>query len=116
MMRSPRLDMALIEYDERQLLDEGLYNWGADVVVLERPTRIEHETLTRDVLPGGLVIEVDEAAGLLLLTPREGEPSTRPLGGSLAESLAAALEPVLARMADFYNVQSAVVGHSARPR
>jgi cyanophycin synthetase len=116
MMRSPRLDMALIEYDEGQLLDEGLYNWGADVVVLERPTRIERETLTRDVLPGGLVIEVDEAAGLLRLTPREGEPSAQPLRGSLAESLAAALEPVLARMADFYNVQNAVVGQRARRR
>ncbi len=116
MMRSPRLDMALIEYDERHLLDEGLYNWGADVVVLERPTRIERETLTRDVLPGGLVIEVDEGAGLLRLTPREGAPSTRPLGDSLAEGLAGALEPLLAVMADFYNVQNAVDGHYARPR
>ncbi|MCX6363035.1 MAG: cyanophycin synthetase [Actinobacteria bacterium] len=115
MMRSPRLDMALIEYDERHLLDEGLYNWGADVVVLERATRIERETLTRDLQPGGLVIEVDEAAGLLHLTPREGEPSTRPLGDSLADSLADALAAVLAGMADFYNVQNAVDGNYARP-
>jgi cyanophycin synthetase len=116
MMRSPRLDMALIEYDERHLLDEGLYNWGADVVVLYRPTLVERETLTRDLLPGGLVIEVDEAAGLLRLTPQDGESSTRPLGDSPAEALAGALEKVLAGLADFYNLQNAVVGHSARPR
>ena len=116
MMRSPRLDMALIEYDERHLLDEGLYNWGADVVVLDCPTRIERETLSRDLLPGGLVIEVDEAAGLLRLRPRDGEPSTRPLGDSLADGLAGALDALLAGMADAYNVRNAVVGHSARPR
>ncbi|HEY5489503.1 MAG TPA: hypothetical protein VIK00_06650, partial [Candidatus Limnocylindrales bacterium] len=116
MMRSPRLDMAIIEYDEEHLLDEGLYNWGADVVVLERPTRVERETLTRDLLPGGLVVEVDEAAGQLRLTPRDGEPSTLPLGDSLAEGLAGALEPLLAVLAEFYNVQNAVEGHYARPR
>jgi hypothetical protein len=115
MMRSPRLDMALIEYDERHLLDEGLYNWGADVVVLDRPTLVERETLTRDLLPGGLVIEVDAAAGLLRLTPRDGESSARPLGDSLADGLAGALEPMLAGLADLYNVRNAVVGHSTRP-
>ena len=115
MMRSPRLDMALIEYDERHLLDEGLYNWGADVVVLDRPTLVERETLTRDLLPGGLVIEVDAAAGLLRLTPHDGESSTRPLGDSLADGLAGALEPMLVGLADLYNVRNAVVGHSARP-
>jgi len=116
MMRSPRLDMALIEYDERHLLDEGLYNWGADVVVLDRPTPVERETLTRDLLPGGLVIEVDEAAGILRLTPRDGEPSTMPLGDALADGLAGALEERLAGLADLYNVRHAVVGHAARPR
>lgn len=116
MMRSPRLDLALIEYDERHLLDEGLYNWGADVVVLDRPTRIERETLTRDVLPGGLVIEVDEAAGLLRLTPCDGDPTTAPFGDSLADGLAGALEPVLAGIADFYNVRNAVDRRGAVPR
>ena len=60
-MKKPTLNDA----DREQWIenDEGLYNWGADVVVLERPTRIERETLTRDLLPGGVVIEVDEAAG-----------------------------------------------------
>jgi cyanophycin synthetase len=116
MMRSPRLDMALIEYDEPHLVDEGLYNWGADVVVLERPTPIERETLTRDLLPGGLVVEVDEAAGQLRLTPRDGGPSTLPLGDSIAEGLAGALGPLLAGLAEFYNVQNAVEGHYARPR
>ena len=77
---------------------------------------MERETLTRDLLPGGLVVEVDQDAGLLHLTPQDGEPSTRPLGDSPAEALAGALEPLLAGLADFYNVQNAVVGHSARPR
>ena len=115
MMRSPRLDMALIEYDERHLLEEGLYHWGADVVVLDRPTAIERETLTRDLLPDGVVVEVDEASDRLTVTSCDGESRTCELEDSVAGSLAGVLEPVLAGLAELYNVHNAVDGRSAHP-
>jgi cyanophycin synthetase len=114
MMRSPRLDMALIEYDERHLLDEGLYHWGADVVVLDGPTRIERETLTRDLLGDGVVVEVGENRRSLTVTTCDGESRTCDIAESVAEGLAGALEPVLAGLAERYNVRNAVDGR-ARP-
>lgn len=108
LMRSPRLDMALIEYDERHMLDEGLYHWGADVVVLDDPSPIERKTLTRDLLPGGVVVEIDARSDRLLIRRDEQDEESWALGESVAQSLTAALEPVIGRLADLYNVRNAL--------
>ncbi|HEY5113623.1 MAG TPA: acetate--CoA ligase family protein [Coriobacteriia bacterium] len=108
LMRSPQLDMALVEYDERHMLDEGLYHWGADVVVLDDPSPIERETLTRDLLPGGVVVEIDARGDRLLIRRDEQDEESRALGKSVAESLTAALEPVIGRLVDLYNVRNAL--------
>jgi cyanophycin synthetase len=109
MMRSPRLDLALIEYDEGHLVAEGTYHWGADVVVLDEPTQMERATLTRDLLPGGLTVELDRGGDRLLRQPAGGALETRSANGSIEDALLQAIESVLAERIDRYNVRNAVV-------
>jgi len=108
MMRSPRLDLALVEYDERHLLDEGMYTWGSDVVVLEEPTVVERATLTRDLLDGGLLVEIDRGGGRLLLQQQGGEVAERAVSGGIEDAIMRAIEPVVAERIDRYNVRNAV--------
>jgi len=108
MMRDPRLDVALIEYDEQHLLDEGLYHWGADVVVLDRPTAVERATLTRDLLPGGVVVEIVADGQRLVVVERGRETTSVEVETNLADALAGVLEPVLRRAAELYNIENAL--------
>jgi cyanophycin synthetase len=108
MMRNTQMDVALIEYCEQGIVSEGLYHWGADAVVLVDPTETERRTLTRDLLPGGIIVEADTGKKTLRVSSAEGKAKEQKLNGSLCKSLAQAVEPHLERFIQVYNVESAV--------
>ena len=55
LLRNPRLDLLIAEYDSDVLSTEGMFYYGSDMVVLDDPD--ENETmLTRDVFPDSTVI------------------------------------------------------------
>lgn len=100
-MRNPKLDMAVIEYNEPILLAEGMYHWGADVVVLENPTDVER-ILARDLLDHGTLIEIDASAKKIAIT-RNRKTTTRLLGRRSKETvLGEILAPVISDLAALY--------------
>lgn len=108
MMRNTRLDVAMIEYCEKCILEEGLYHWGADAVVLQDPTEVERATLSRDLLPGGVLIEHDSKRNTLHVT-QEGKTKEKKLnGGAVWEAIVQALESHLARFIEKYTVNGAL--------
>ncbi|MBN1880281.1 cyanophycin synthetase [bacterium] len=100
-MRNPKLDMALIEYNDAIIQNEGMYHWGADIVVLENPTERER-ILTRDLLDKGLFIEIDRS-GKKVMVSQNGKTSTKMLGRRAAETVVMdMLTPVIAELAEKY--------------
>ena len=58
-LRKPQLDFAIFNHNQDDILDQGTYHEGADIVVLENPKYAE-ATLKRQILPGGFLFEIDE--------------------------------------------------------
>lgn len=57
-LRHPAVDIAVFQHDKHAILDFGTFHQGADVVVLDAAHPIEDDTLRRDRLPGGYLLEV----------------------------------------------------------
>lgn len=55
LLRDPKLDMLIVEYDSTTLETDGAFYEGSDMIVLDNPTETEL-TLTRDLLPDSTVI------------------------------------------------------------
>ncbi|MFO1038621.1 MAG: hypothetical protein U1E45_17425 [Geminicoccaceae bacterium] len=57
LLRSPKIDLLIVAYDEATLEDEGMIHVGHNIAVLDKPTPVE-ETLARDLLEGGTMIKL----------------------------------------------------------
>ena len=55
LLRNPRLDLLIAEYDEKVLNTEGMFYYGSNMVVLDDPSEVEN-MLARDVFPDSTVI------------------------------------------------------------
>ncbi|MBD2607845.1 acetate--CoA ligase family protein [Scytonema hofmannii FACHB-248] len=55
LLRNPKLDLLIAEYDEETWENEGMFYQGSNLVVLNDPTEIEM-ILTRDVFDGSTVV------------------------------------------------------------
>ena len=55
LLRNPRLDLLIAEYDREILDTEGMFYYGSDMVVLDDPIEVE-TMLARDVFPDSTVI------------------------------------------------------------
>ena len=56
-LRNPRVDFAVFTHSREEILEAGMFHRGADVVILDAPEG-EEKVLSRDLLPGGCLIEV----------------------------------------------------------
>lgn len=60
LLRNPKLDLLIAEYDEVVLEAEGMFYEGSNMVVLDNPTSVEM-MLTRDIFPDStIVIQQDQ--------------------------------------------------------
>jgi cyanophycin synthetase len=55
LLRNPKLDMLIAEYEEDVLEEQGMFYYGSNMVVLNNPTETEM-TLARDVLDDSTVV------------------------------------------------------------
>ncbi|GAB4528097.1 MAG: hypothetical protein Tsb0014_09200 [Pleurocapsa sp.] len=55
LLRNPKLDLLIAEYDEEVLEDEGTFYYGSNMVVLDNPNDVEM-TLTRDVFNDSTIV------------------------------------------------------------
>ena len=55
LLRNPKLDLLIAEYDEETWENEGMFYQGSNMVVLNDPTETEM-ILTRDVFDGSTVV------------------------------------------------------------
>ena len=83
LLRNPKLDLLIVEYDEDILETEGMFYYGSNMVVLDNPSETEM-TLARDIFDDSTVIVKEEnkisihRKGLLeQYTLEEDEPFTR---------------------------------------
>lgn len=58
-LRNPKLDFAMFNHYRDDIHDYGLWHTGLDVAILKHANYAEY-TLERDLLPGGLLIEIVE--------------------------------------------------------
>jgi cyanophycin synthetase len=101
-LRNPQLDVAIFTHTWDDILDFGVHHRGADVIVLEDPRDVEERVLTRDLLPGGLRVEVG-ASGISI--SRDGQVlGTHPVPSNEAkdDALVDALEPYLEELLHKY--------------
>ncbi|MBN1551997.1 hypothetical protein JW979_11025, partial [bacterium] len=101
-MRNPKLDMALIEYSDSIVQNEGLYHWGADLVVLDQPTDAE-KILERDLLPNGVKIEVDRVNKEVLIHKNGTVQKNAFTANTLPTAIYKAIEPELKRLIEKYH-------------
>lgn len=57
--RNPKADIAILNHSRDDIFDFGIYHNGMDIAILNRANYAEY-ILVRDLLPGGLLIEVTE--------------------------------------------------------
>jgi cyanophycin synthetase len=55
LMRNPKLDLLIAEYEESVLVSQGMFYYGSNLVVLDDPTDAEM-MLTRDVFPNSTIV------------------------------------------------------------
>jgi cyanophycin synthetase len=102
-LRHPHTQAAVLSHNKDTLFDDGTIHHGADVVILREPHYAE-EILSRDLLPGGILVTV--ADGHLLLH-RDGVEVGRLLldnSVDLDQAIPAALTPFLPAILDRYGL------------
>lgn len=57
LLRNPRLDIAIFNHQADQIHDYGIWHQGMDIAILDKANYAEF-VMERDLLPGGLLIEV----------------------------------------------------------
>ena len=60
LLRNPKLDFAVFNHTSNHIHDYGIWHQGMDVAILDRANYAEN-TLTRDLLPDGLLIEIKDS-------------------------------------------------------
>ena len=55
LLRNPKLDLLIVEYEEDVLAAQGMFYYGSNMVVLDNPTEIEM-MLARDVFEDSTII------------------------------------------------------------
>lgn len=106
-MRNPRMDVVLLEYSEKDIMNEGLYHWGADIVVIDAPTEAE-AILARDLLSDATLFQIDRS-GKKLLKTHQGVVTEIPIRSKSIETvLLGELRPLLDTLIDRYCVKAAV--------
>ncbi len=58
-LRNPKLDFAVFNHNRDNIHDYGMWHQGLDLAVINRANYAEN-TIKRDLLPGGLVVEIIE--------------------------------------------------------
>lgn len=104
-LRDPRLDFAVFQHNKDDLLDYGTMHEGADVVILINPHPVE-ETLRRDLLPGGYLIEVLQRDVVLFQGEKEVGHIQLPEGADwqkLDGAVLALLKPLLPELIGRYH-------------
>ncbi|MEW6366285.1 MAG: acetate--CoA ligase family protein [Acidobacteriota bacterium] len=102
MLRHPKLDLALFTHRRDDILDSGMLHRGADLVILEAPDK-EEEVLRRDLLPGGILVEL---GGPEIVITRDGQAlGSRPIAGGEDKdgALLDALKPALPGLVSKYD-------------
>ena len=101
LLRNQKLDLAIVNHSQDDILDYGTYHQGADLVILKAP-RFAEKILARDLLPGGYLIQI---------TPQEiglwqnGQAlDTHPLPGAtpMEEIIAAMVKSLLPELVEKY--------------
>lgn len=64
LLRNPILDVAVINHKKDDIHDYGTWHQGMDVAILYHPNYAEEYVMKRDLLPGGYLIEINEAEKL----------------------------------------------------
>ena len=70
LLRNPKLDIALIEYDSEEIKEHSLYYEKSDAVIFDYPNNIEKEILTRELLPDGITLDASDEKGFVELVKR----------------------------------------------
>jgi len=70
LLRHPRLEIAMLEYWSTEIVNYGLYYEKADAVIFDEADEIETNILTRELLPDGVVLNIDDEKGIVELVKK----------------------------------------------
>ncbi|MBU0487106.1 MAG: acetate--CoA ligase family protein [Bacteroidetes bacterium] len=73
-LRHPKVEFALFKHNTDDIYDFGLVHEGANIVILDEPSGAEVKVLETQLIPGGLVLDIEENEILVL---RNGEEVDR---------------------------------------
>lgn len=59
-LRNPKVNFALFSHSYEDIFDFGTLHEGADIIILDEPTTSEDITLASQLLPGGIIIDIEE--------------------------------------------------------
>ncbi|MBP7867316.1 MAG: acetate--CoA ligase family protein [Acidobacteria bacterium] len=89
-LRNPRTAFAVFSHPKEKILASGMFHHGADLVILDNPAP-EEEILARDLLPGGILVDIRENKARVLRNGEEEAHFKLPSGddrdGKLVERL-----------------------------
>ena len=58
-LRNPKVNFALFSHNYEDIFDFGTLHEGADIVILDEPTTSEDITLASQLLPGGIILDIE---------------------------------------------------------
>ena len=59
-LRNPKVDVAVFTHTKDDIYDYGTYHEGADMVILEEPDGAEEIVLKEQLVPGGILIDINK--------------------------------------------------------
>ncbi|PIE86049.1 MAG: cyanophycin synthetase [Bacteroidia bacterium] len=60
LLRNPKLDFAIINHTRDDIHDYGIWHQGCDMAILNHANYAEDYTMSRELLPGGLAVDINE--------------------------------------------------------